>query len=145
MIAKKAYQELYPDKQEEREINLEYSGRFNGYNANIRMTKENITVNASKQWKEVSPEIQKGLCQELMCRLFRTKKQTINMELYHNFIKSLSIVAPRTQTHPVLAESFQRVNTQLFNSAMEQPNLKTGSGTRRLGTYEYATNQCYQT
>ncbi len=134
-----AYQELYPDR-EARTLILSYSGRFKGYNANIRMTRNEITVNASKQWRHVAPDIQKGLFQELLIRLFKIKKQTINMDLYNHFIRSLPNVAPKTQTHPVLEESFQRVNITFFNDMMEQPNLKLGNGINRLGTYEYATD-----
>jgi hypothetical protein len=139
-ILEQAYQELYPDNTSTRQLILKYSGRFKGYNANIRMTPSSITVNASRQWKGVSRDIQKGLLQELLVRLFKTKKQTISMELYHHFIKSLSNVAPKTHTHPVLAESFKRVNDLFFNGMMQQPNLKTGNGVNRLGTYEYATD-----
>ncbi len=139
-ILEQAYQELYPDNTNTRQFLLKYSGRFKGYNANIRMTSYNITINMSRQWKGVSPDIQKGLMHELLVRLFKTKKQTINMELYHHFIKSLSNVAPKTHTHPILEQSFQRVNDMLFTSMMEKPNLKFGNGVNRLGTYEYATD-----
>ncbi len=139
-ILEQAYQELYPDNTNSRQLFLKYSGRFKGYNANIRMTAATVTVNASKQWKGVSPDIQKGLLQELLVRLFKTKKQTINIELYHHFIKSLSNVAPKTHTHPILEESFKRVNETLFNGMMNPPNLKLGNGVNRLGTYEYATD-----
>ncbi len=138
-ILEHAYKELYPEGTSKNFV-LKYSGRFRGYNANIRMRLGEITVNMSRQWKGVSPDIQKGLMQELLVRLFKAKKQTINMDLYHNFIKSLSSVAPRTHTHPVLEESFNRVNEMFFNGMMAQPNLKIGNGVNRLGTYEYATD-----
>ncbi|MEM3154778.1 MAG: hypothetical protein QW165_04430 [Candidatus Woesearchaeota archaeon] len=138
-ILEQAYRELYPDGTASHFI-LKYSGRFKGYNGNIKMRWGEITVNLSKQWKGVSPDIQKGLIQELLTRLFKTKKQTINMELYHNFIKSLPNVAPKTHTHPVLEQSFNRVNNRFFNGMMPQPNLKIGNGINRLGTYEYATD-----
>ncbi len=139
-ILEQAYQEIYPEKSEQRQLILQYSGKFKGYNANIRMNVETITVNASKKWKGVSPDIQKGLYQELLVRLFKTKRPTINIDLYHNFIKSLSTVAPKTHTHPVLEESFKRVNEMFFNGMMMQTNLKIGKGVNRLGTYEYATD-----
>ncbi len=139
-ILEQAYQELYPENTNSRQLNIKYSGRFRAYNANIRMTPEKITINMSKQWKGVSPDIQKGLMHELLVKLFKTKKQTINMELYHHFIKSLSNVAPKTHTNPILQESFQRVNENLFNGMMNPPNLKFGNGVNRLGTYEYATD-----
>jgi hypothetical protein len=139
-IIEQAYKELYPNSNQTRNFILKYSGKFKGYNANIRMNFSSITINASKQWRTVSPDIQKGLFQELLVRLFKTKKQTINMDLYHNFIKSLSNVAPKTHTHPILEKSFQRVNEMFFNGMMTQPNLKIGNGVNRLGTYEYATD-----
>jgi len=138
-ILEQSYRELYPEGVSKNFV-LKYSGKFKGYNANIRMRLGEITVNMSKNWKGVSPDIQKGLIHELLARLFKTKKQTINMELYHHFIKSLSSVAPKTHTHPVLEESFGRVNEALFNGMMMQPNLKIGNGVNRLGTYEYATD-----
>jgi len=138
-VLEQAYKELYPEGTSKNFV-LKYSGKFRGYNANIRMSWGEITINMSRQWKGVSPDIQKGLMQELLVRMFKTKKQTINMDLYHNFIKSLSSVAPKTQTHPVLEESFERVNEAFFNGMMEQPNLRIGKGVNRLGTYEYATD-----
>ena len=138
-LLEQAYEELYQDEAS-RSLILKYSGRFKGYNANIRMTANEITVNASKQWRGVSPDIQKGLFQELLVRLFKIKKQTIHMDLYHHFIKSLSTVAPKTHTHPILEGSFQRVNEAFFNGMLEQPNLRIGNGVNRLGTYEYATD-----
>jgi len=139
-LLQQAYQELYPTKRELRALSLSYSGRFKAYNANICKTRNEITAQLSKQWRGVSPDIQKGLLQELLVKLFKTKKQTINMDLYHNFIRSLSSVSPITHTHPILEQSFQRVNEQFFNGIMHQPNLCIGKGLRQLGTYEYGTN-----
>lgn len=139
-VIEQAYKELYPDKHINKELLLKYSGKFKGYNANIKMNAASVTVNLSKQWRGVSKEIQKGLVQELFVRLFKTKKQTLEMELYHNFIKSLPTVAPRTHNHPILEQSFKRVNDSFFNGMMQQPNLKIGNGINRLGTYEYATD-----
>ena len=134
-----AYNEFFPDKKLPVCI-VEYNGRLKPYNAHIRVTRETITVIASKQWKEISPTIQKGLYQELFVRVFKVKKQTIHMDLYHHFIRSLPRITPKKKTHPVLAASFQRVNEHLFSGIMEQPNLKIGRGINRLGTYEYATD-----
>ncbi|PIN76006.1 hypothetical protein COV18_01115 [Candidatus Woesearchaeota archaeon CG10_big_fil_rev_8_21_14_0_10_37_12] len=139
-ILQHAYDELFPEDNNTKILELTYNGRFKGYNANIRMTKSHITVNASKNWKDVSHEIQKGLCQELLMKLFKTKKTTIQMELYHNFIRQLANVAPKTQTHSILEQSFQRINDQFFANMMEQPNLKLGKGINRLGTYDYTSN-----
>lgn len=133
-----AYSEFFGEESK-RELFIDY-GRLRGYNARIRMTPYRIEVQASKQWAEVSPEIQKGLVQMLFARLFKVKKKTINMDLYHNFIRSLPKVVRKTHTHPVLEESFKRVNEQFFGGLMQQPNLRLGKGINRLGTYEYATD-----
>ena len=134
-----AYLDLYSDTSYKRLI-LKYSGRFKGYNANILVNSQEIVVNASKRWKGVSPDIQKGLFQELLVRAFKSKKHTIHMDLYHNFIKSLSSFAPKLHTHPILEQSFQRINERFFNGMLAQPNLRIGNGVNRLGTYEYATD-----
>ncbi|MBW3016636.1 hypothetical protein KY309_03440 [Candidatus Woesearchaeota archaeon] len=139
-LLEQAYLELFPEKRERRTFLLRYSGHFRGYNASVRMTRDSIVVSASKKWKDVSSDIQKGLYQELLVRLFKTKKHSVNIDLYHNFIKSLSFVAPKTLSHPVLEESFNRVNAHFFNSLLEQPNLRVGKGVSRLGTYEYSTD-----
>jgi len=135
-----AYYEIYPEDITAKTFILNYSGRFKGYNANIRMKKHEVTLNASKQWRGVSKEIQKGLCQELIVRLFKTKTQTMNMELYHHFIRNLPKIAPKTNTHPILEPSFERINNHFFNGMLDQPNLIIGNGVNRLGTYEYQTD-----
>lgn len=134
-----AFIELFPEKVGY-SVAVKYSGRFRGYNANIRMRGPNIVINMSRNWRGVSSEIQKGLVQELLVRLFKVKKNTISMDLYHNFIKSLPKVAPKTQSHPVLERSFNRVNEAFFAGMIDRPNLRLGSGVLRLGTYEYATD-----
>jgi hypothetical protein len=138
-ILKDSFFELFPEK-EPHTFEVTYSGKFRGYNANIKRKGTHICVSLSKNWKGVSPEIQKGLVQELLVRLYKKKTHTIHMDLYHNFLRNLSDVAPKTQTHPILEESFRRVNEKFFFGAMEQPNLRLSNGTRRVGTYEYATN-----
>lgn len=139
-IVEQAFKELYPEKEITRRLILRYNGKFRGYNANIRMNSYELTIAMSKKWKTISPDIQKGLIQELMVRLFKEKKQTMQMDLYHNFIRSLPRVAPKTERHPILEESFERVNDMFFAGIMEQPNLRIGNGVNRLGTYEYATD-----
>lgn len=139
-LVETAYKELYPENPLLKDCVLKYSGRFRGFNANVRMTSAELIVNMSRQWKTVSPDIQKGLIQELLVRVFKNKKQTLHMDLYHHFIKSMSKVAPKTRTHPVLEESFERVNNAFFTGMIEKPNLKIGNGVNRLGTYEYATD-----
>ena len=72
MMLKEAYLEFF-GKESERELKVSY-GRVRGYNANVRMSQSLIEVRASKNWKGVSSEIQKGLFQVLLSRLFKEKK-----------------------------------------------------------------------
>jgi len=138
-IAEEAYIELF-NKQPEREIIVEYSGRYKEYNAKITMTRNQIKLGMSKVWRGISRDIQKGLIQELLVRLFEKKINTIHMDLYSNFIKSLPKYTTKTKTHPILEDSFNRVNSRFFNEKIEQPNLKIGKGINQLGKYEYATD-----
>jgi len=135
-----AFLDLYPNSQERRIFELNYSGKFRGYNGNIRMSRTHITANIGKQWKDVSPEIQKGLLHELLLKLYKDKRHTINMDLYHHFIRQLPNIAPRTHSDPVLEASFARINDQFFAGMMATPNLRWSRGTNLLGTYEYATD-----
>lgn len=138
-LAQQSYEDLH-GKPLNKEFVLNYSGKFRGYNANIKMDSRAVTVNMSKKWRTVSPDIQKGCIQELMVRLFNLKTESIHIDLYHTFIKTLPKVVPKTETHPVLEESFQRINEHFFGGMMDQPNLKLGNGINRLGTYEYSTD-----
>jgi predicted SprT family Zn-dependent metalloprotease len=44
---------------------------------------------------------------------------------------------PKTETEPVLAESFERVNSEYFNGLIDKPNLVWCNGRSRLGFYDY--------
>ncbi|MBW3018717.1 hypothetical protein KY329_00845 [Candidatus Woesearchaeota archaeon] len=136
-VAEEAYAELFGKN---KEVILEYSGRYKEYNARITMTANKIKISMSKAWRGISRDIQKGLVQELMVRLFDKKINTIHMDLYSNFIKSLPKYTTKTKTHPVLEQSFIRVNSAFFGDKIEQPNLKIGNGVNQLGKYEYATD-----
>ena len=134
-----SFVELFPGKQIPF-CTVEYSGRLKAYNARIQMRGNYVTVVASKTWRGISPSILKGLYQELLVRVYKIKKQTIHMDLYHHFMRSLPRIAPKRKTHPVLEQSFHRVNGTLFMGILEQPNLRIGRGVNRLGTYEYASD-----
>jgi hypothetical protein len=134
-----AYQQLF-DKEIPYEYKIKYSGRFKGYNANITLHKNVLTLNLSKNWRGVSRDIQIGLIQELMVKLFKKKKHTLNMDLYNIFLKKVHIAIPKTKSHPLLENSFKRNNSKFFNELMEQPNLVWGVGRRKLGHYDFGTD-----
>ncbi|MFC2135812.1 hypothetical protein ACFLTH_14440 [Bacteroidota bacterium] len=140
-IAEKAFRELFPDKLLTRKINVEYSGRFKSYNANVKYNKQYISFSLSRDWKEVSEEIQIGLIQSLLLKIFKEKKKTISLELYDKFIKNVPKFSVPTKFDPFLEESFDRINKKYFYDYMVKPNLVWGQESfAKLGSYEYAVD-----
>lgn len=141
----RAYFELFNEPCEYT-TSLTYSHAFKGFNANIKMRKNHIEVRMSHDWKGVSEDIQIGLIQLLLTKLFskkenRAAQETINMDLYKRFIKALPKYTKTTASDPTLLESFNRVNADYFNGFLETPNLVWGEESfSKLGTYEYATD-----
>lgn len=140
-IIRQAFDELYPDRELDRDVNIKYSGKFKPYNANIRYSHNRLQVNLSREWKEVSREIKIGLIQSLLVKIFKGKPNTGYRDLYDSFIKNLSRYAPKTRSDPFLEESFQRVNNRYFFGMLDKPNLVWGSNSlSKLGSYEYQSD-----
>jgi len=140
-LALRAYQELFPGQEADRMFSVYYTDRFKAYNANVRYTRDKMEFRLSRNWKEVSEEIQIGLLQSLMSKAYRLKKKTFNMELYTKYLHNLSEYSPVTENDPLLEASFQRLNDHYFKGFMNQPNLVWGGASfRKLGHYEYATD-----
>ena len=71
-IAEKAFNELFPNKDlENYTFKIKYTDKFKPYNANVRYTRNSLQFNLSKKWRKVSREIQMGLIQGLMLRIFK--------------------------------------------------------------------------
>lgn len=130
------------DLVQDRRISLKYSGHFTDYNANVRYTKSHVEFNLSRLWKNVDEDIQIGLIESLVIRMFKLKGiSTSNMKLYESFMKGLSKYAKSSEHDPELEKSFERVNERFFNGMMEKPNLVFASESfRKLGSYSYSTN-----
>jgi hypothetical protein len=141
-LIKKAFAELYPEKPVLFEAKLKYSKAFKGYNAKVKYTKEFMEFRLSYSWKEVSDEIQIGLVQSLLNKIFRTGISTINIELYNIFLKKIPGVTPVTKTDPVLEDSFDRINLEYFNGLLMRPNLEFAG--RNFGTLELTTTAMTQ-
>ncbi len=145
-MIQEAFKGLYPEKEIDFDYSIKYSRRFKGYNANVKIArwKKKLDFHLSRQWKEVSRDIRMGLIQELMVKTFSKKSRkakTLNMEFYNNFMKNVHLAVPKTKKHPVLNESFERINEQFFNGMIEIPNLEFGSASvSKLGSYEYGTD-----
>jgi len=143
MFAERAFLELFPEKNLEYTCVISYSGRFSGYNANVRLNRftKTLTFNLSKSWRGVDESIKLGLLQDMMLRIFKKKGRTVNIDLYHNFIRSVHVAIPKTRSHPLLEESFNRVNALFFSGFVEKPNLVVGkNNVRTMGHYNYGTD-----
>lgn len=123
-------------------VELQYNGKFNAYNANVRLRNKNLCFNLSKKWRTIDKDIQIGLIQELAMKILKKKYiKTINTDLYNIFIKKVNVAIPKTESDITLEESFNRVNENYFNNIIEIPNLKWGSySIRKLGSYEYGSD-----
>lgn len=140
-IAEEAFSLLYPEKGQEHDISVRYNNKFRPYNANVRIRGKDLVFNLSKKWKPVSKEMQIGLIQALMLKIFKDKKETTNIDLYNIFMKKIHIAVPKTESDPILEESFNRVNETYFYGLIEKPNLVWGNHSiRKLGSYEYGSD-----
>ena len=144
-LIQKAFQELYPEKQFLYNATLSYSGKFNNFNGNIRLTANNIEIGLSKEWEKISEEIRQGMIQTLLMKVFRRRGhpnvKTTNMDLYNMFLKNVHIAIPKTVESAVLLDLFNKVNEQYFNGLLDQPSLQWGSfSKRKLGSYEYGSD-----
>jgi predicted metal-dependent hydrolase len=140
-LVKKAFSELYPEKEMDFDTRLMYSKAFKGFNAKVKYTKTYMEFRLSHGWKDVSEEIQIGLIQSLFNRIYKTNVKTIEIEFYNIFMKKLPGFSQKTKTDPMLEESFERINTEYFNGMMISPNLEFGGKNfRTLGTYDHGTD-----
>ncbi|MBD3304258.1 hypothetical protein GF343_03865 [Candidatus Woesearchaeota archaeon] len=141
-MIEEAFQGIFHEKEFNYSAKIKYSGRFKGYNANIRLNRftKYIVFSLSRNWRSVDRNIKIGLLQELMCRMFKKTVKTTNIDLYHIFLKQAHLAVPKTKTHPVLEESFNRVNGRFFAGMMDLPNLVVSEGLRALGHYDYGTD-----
>jgi predicted metal-dependent hydrolase len=141
-LVEQAFKELFPEKNpSDYELKIKYHNKFKPYNANVKYLGNRIQFNLSKKWKTVSREIQIGLIQELLLKIFKAKKKTTNIDLYNIFMRNIHIAVPKTKTDPLLEESFNRVNEKYFYGLIEKPNLVWGSASlRKLGSYEYGSD-----
>ncbi|MFH1134320.1 MAG: hypothetical protein V1735_07590 [Nanoarchaeota archaeon] len=139
-LIEQAFLGLYPDKLWPYTATLKYSGHFNAYNGKVTLRRDHLLFSLSREWRTVSVEIQVGFIQSLLVKLFGKGESTMNIDLYHSFLKSVHVAAPKTEQDPILLASFERLNSQYFNGMMDAPNLVWGSGRRKLGSYTYGSD-----
>ena len=138
-LAQLAYALLFNKANDKYVFTINYSGKFKSYNANARKLKNNITFSLSSQWKEVNPEIVIGLLQHLLLRIEKKKREnTVNIDLYNNFIRNLHMVQVEKTIDPELSTIFDKVNAEYFNSSLDKPSLVwEGEAKRTLATYNF--------
>ncbi len=141
-LVERAFILLYPKKDLSKyKFTLKYSGRFSKYNGHVKYGLGGYDFHISKEWRHVSDEIQIGLLQHLMQKVFKTKVKTVHQDLYDGFIKNVHIAIPKDKVDSDLKECFDRVNEKYFLGVVEMPNLVFGKKTfRKLGSYEYSTD-----
>lgn len=139
-----AFQQLFPNKILTHQTLLKYNKKLGDFNANIKLQDNLLQINMNYKWKEIDPEIQLGLIQTLLLKMFakkyhyKNKPQTFNITLYNNFIKKIPLLTPKTKTHPFLEASFQRVNQTFFHNLLDSPNLVWGQASKRkLACYNF--------
>lgn len=142
-LAEKAYQDLY-NKLPNKKLELIYSGRLKDYNAHIIST-NTIKLKLSKKFQELDEEIQMGVIQHLLTKLYKTKKTTLYIDLYNKFLKNLgeyeTAGGGKTEDQE-LQDSFDRVNKKYFNNFIIMPNIHWGGNSKsRLGYYEFSTDR----
>ena len=137
-LIQESFQRLFPQREFPYQATMEYNRRLAYFNANIRLHQNLLKVNLNLQWKDIDPEIKIGLIQHLLAKLFHSRQNTLNIELYHQFIKTIPILTPKIKSDPALAASFHYVNERFFRNQMEQPNLQWGPNSfRRLASYNF--------
>jgi len=136
-----AFKQLFPEKEITPDFYLKYNNKFKPYNANVRYTSKKIQFNLSKKWRTISKEIQIGLLQSLMLKLFKKKKNTVNIDMYNSFMRHIHIAAPKKKPDFVLEQSFNNINEKYFYGLIDKPNLVWGNfTTSKLGSYEYGSD-----
>jgi len=140
-LVEQAFNDLFPEKVlENYNLKIKYTDKFKPYNANVRYTRNSLQFNLSKRWRKISKEIQIGLIQGLMLRIFKDKKNTTNIDLYNSFMRNLHVSIPKTSTDPILEQSFNKINDKYLFGLIEKPNLRWHDSIRRLGSYEYGSD-----
>lgn len=142
-LAEKALLEVFPEKHGKYLLKTEYSGRLKEYGAYVSISGGVLRFKLSREWYAISPEIQMGLMQELMQKIFKSKgKHTMYVDLYNGFVRNLHIAIPKDENDPELEQCFNRVNDRYFLGLVERSNLRWGKfATRTFGSYNFKTDR----
>jgi predicted metal-dependent hydrolase len=143
-LIQESFQQLFPNKTLNYQTLLKYNKKLGDFNGNIKLLDNFLQVNMNYKWKEIDQEIQIGLIQTLLLKMFakryryKEKTPTFNINLYNNFVKKIPLLTPKTKTHPILENSFHRVNQQFFHELLDRPNLQWGTASKaKLACYNF--------
>ncbi len=140
-IIKESFEGLYPGRSYTYDSEIRYNNRLKDYRGRISFDRTTISITLNSRWEDVDPDIKKGIIQYLLIKIFGGKKQTLNMEFYDTFIKKLHLVVEKTESDPLLEDSFDRVNETYFYGTIGPTNLRFGrESMRTLGSYSYTTD-----
>ncbi len=137
--AVRAFTQLYP-RRAVPELSVHFSARFHGYNASVRGTPWKVQFRLAKRFVETSAEIRIGVLQHLLNKLYGTRIETLEQDLYSRFLKKLPDYAPVTRVDATLRRVFDELNEEYFNGFMMTPNLRWGRGVNLLGHYTFSTD-----
>ena len=137
-LVQEAFLLLYPNKEFPYGLKIKYSGRLKDYGSMVKKRGNFLEFVLNKKWKGIDEEILIGLFQILFLKILKDKKNTINIDLYNNFIRNLHYTVKKQISDITLENSFARVNEKYFLGLLEKPNLKWGSSSSRtLAHYDY--------
>ncbi len=133
--------ELFPERNETRNIEIKLSRAFKGYNANCTYSSYKIQFRLSNEWKDINEEIIIGLIQELLNKIYKKKKHSYNVDMYNDFIKKSTSYTKVKHVDAELEQCFNRVNEGYFHGMIDTPNLVWGQvSLSKLGSYDFMTN-----
>lgn len=145
-LALKAFKDLYP-KRIVPELEITYSGRFKDYNGNVQIKKTAWSITKlnfalSKKFLETTHDMQRGIIQHLLNKVYKTKIESLEQDLYDHFIKHLSTYSERIKSDPYLIEKYHELNEEYFFGLLDQPNLVFGQESLTvLGHYSYSSDK----
>jgi predicted metal-dependent hydrolase len=150
-IVEESFSRIFSGRSSNLSSVIKYSGKFKSYNAIVRKSGNTLLFSLSKEWKGVSDEIVIGLIQHLLLKILREGKgkkiNTLNMQLYDDFIKNISNINSETAGSGTVEDeklmaSFTRVNNKYFLGLIDLPDIKWGSDSfRKLASYDYHINK----
>ena len=104
-LVRRSFEELYPSKLFNYDVEVHYSGQFKAYNARVQLRGRALTFRLSKEWRTVDSDIVQGLYQSLFLKMFGGK-DTFHTNLYTSFLKKVPMFTERGESEVFLVESF---------------------------------------